>query len=514
MSGGRNSEASAVVALALAFQRSPARHAELMRGGASLPPSVGVLLRLAGGTPPQEMDPELASLASPGELRDAALFFIEQVLFQRDADHYRLLGLSQDAAPGQVKEHHRLLMRLFHPDRENHADERREQFATRANLAYNMLRDADSRARYDETLKLPQLARVQAPQRAPVMAWRQAHQPESFWSVRVYPLLMRHLPQWVLAGTALVSVTVVGAVYLFNPPMHLQQYASASSTAEIVAKPAVPETESQARVETAAANATPLDEAAAQFERRIAAARQAANAAAKLATAPPIQQPAKSSLRVAEAALPKPVSASQARQQPAPVAPVRSANAVPVKVVEKLAVVAPAASSVGVQKPAPEDLRPAGQPAAVPQPAAEPARPSVAAVVSAPPPAGEPPAPSPRPALPDPSTLLARFLEAYEKGDIQTCMALLDDGMRAKPELRREYDALFRSTDLRHIKILNMNWSREGDFIRGEGQYRSTMMHKGENLLRNQGGQIRVELIRRGGTALINELHYIANNRS
>lgn len=508
MSGGRNSEASAIVALALAFHRSPARHAELMRGGALLPPSVGVLLRLAGGTPPQELDPELASQAPAGELRSAALFFIEQVLFQRDADHYRLLGLNQDAAPGQVKEHHRLLMRLFHPDRERQTDERQERFATRANLAYNTLRDADSRARYDETLK-PPVNRMQAPRRAQAVTRRQVYQPESFWAVRIHPLLMRHLPQWVLAGTALVSVTVVSVVYLFNPPVHLQT--EPASGMAVIAQKEVPETVPDERLETAA-----------QFERRIADASEAANAAAvrnEHATAQAAREPVRGSMKAAEAVPLKPLPAPPVQRAPAAslvaakAAQARIVDVAPDKPVQKLAA-APAGNPVVVQKPAPADPRPAGQPAAVSRPAAEPARPSVAMAAAAPPPAVEEPPPSPRPALPDPSTLLAKFLEAYEKGDMQTCMALLDDGMRAKPELRREYDALFRSTDLRHVTILSMNWSREGDFIRGEGRYRSTMMHKGETVLRSQGGQIRVELIRRGGTAMINELQYIASSRS
>jgi hypothetical protein len=109
MSGAGNSKVTAAAELALAVYRSPARHADLLRGNASLPSGVTPLLRIAGGTAPEELDTGLAALAPVEELRKAALFFIEQVLFQRDASHYRLLGLNQSAAPEQVKEHHRLL---------------------------------------------------------------------------------------------------------------------------------------------------------------------------------------------------------------------------------------------------------------------------------------------------------------------------------------------------------------------------------------------------------------------
>lgn len=498
MSWGAGSEATAAAELALAVYRAPARHAELLRGNAPLPSSVTALLRLAGGTAPEELDPALAALAPADELRKAALFFIEQVLFQRDASHYRLLGLNQSAAPEQVKEHHRLLMRLFHPDRDSYQlDERREQFATRANLAYNALRDADSRARYDETLK-PAPARAQVHRSPPAAVRRPVPQPESFWSVQLHPSIMRHLPQWVLAGTALVSVSIVGAVYLYNPPVPVPPAGA----------PDLAETAPDARTEAYAASADPLEEEAARFERKISEMLEAKRLAAaqnEPAVAP--QTPAPADLPAA------PQPASRLSRQPADVitAPAKPAVAIPDRPVRKPAVVASLNGSVAARKPVPDAAGPApAAPAAVPPPAAEPARPGVAAEA----PVAVAATPALEPALPDPNTLLGRFLEAYEKGDVRTCMSLLDEGMRAKQDLRREYDTLFRSTDLRHIKVQNMNWSREGDSIRGEGQYRLTMMRKGETLLKSQSGQFRVELIRRGNTALINDLQYIASGRS
>lgn len=525
---GRYSEAAATAELALAVYRQPALHAELLRGDGPLPSGVAALLRLAGGTEVQELDPALAALAPESELRKAALFFVEEVLFQREATHYRVLGLNQDATADQVKEHHRLLMRLFHPDRSAHSDERREHFATRANLAYNALRDAGTRARYDETLKPPPAVRMQTPHRAayraPVMPRRHVREPDSYWAMQVYPKLMRHLPQWVLAGTALVSVTVVGAVYLYNPPINLQNIEPDSTPQNVAARPAVmPAAIEEGAALPAADETTQADEAGIQFEHRLADAHQAANAttpaAAVPAAQPPVQQPVSKPTPMAEAVAAAPAPVPRVQRQPAampaPAAKAKSNAAMAVKPalaaapqgVQKTAPAVAVASPVAAQKSAPAEPRPAAQPAAEPAPGSVAATTAVAAAEPA-------PADSPRPALPDPNMLLAKFLEAYEKGDMKTCMALLDDGMRGKSELRREYDALFRSTDLRHINILSMNWAQEGDSIRGEGQYRSTVMRKGETILRSQGGKIRVELIRRGNTELINELQYIASARS
>ena len=117
---GRTPGAADIVALALAFHRAPTQYADLLHGRTPLPPGVGTLLKLAGGSEP---DPSHAALARADELKAAALFFIEQALFHHDGSHYRVLGLEPGAPIEQIKEHHRLLMRVFHPDRENRADD-------------------------------------------------------------------------------------------------------------------------------------------------------------------------------------------------------------------------------------------------------------------------------------------------------------------------------------------------------------------------------------------------------
>jgi hypothetical protein len=302
-------------------------------------------------------------------------------------------------------------------------------------------------------------------------------------------------------------MAVVGGVYLFNPPVRLQQ-PLASSDAAVVDESALPHAEPEARVEMAAANITPLDEVVAQFEQRLADAALASerSPAAEAEASPPVQATVNEPIRIAVTVPPR----------PAPAAPAKPVQASPVKTVQKpvtVAVTPPAAPAriAAVQVPLQQAPHPAAPALAPAQPVASPV---VAVAAAALPPVV---VPAPRPAQPDPNTLLAQFLEAYEQGDMQACMAQLDEGLRTdaggKRELRREFDALFRSTDLRHVKILTINWSRDGESIRGEGRYRATLMRKGETLLRSQDGQIRIELIRRGGTALINELYYLANNR-
>ena len=60
-----------------------------------------------------------------------------------------MLGLEPDATVEQIKEHHRLLIRLFHPDRAGSGESWTDHFASRVNEAWTVLSRAQPRAVYD-----------------------------------------------------------------------------------------------------------------------------------------------------------------------------------------------------------------------------------------------------------------------------------------------------------------------------------------------------------------------------
>ena len=469
---GRNPGAADIVALALAFHRAPTQYADLLHGRTPLPPGVGILLKLAGGSEP---DPVHAALARADELKAAALFFIEQALFHHDAGHYRVLGLEPGAPIEQIKEHHRLLMRVFHPDRENRADDWKDALATRINLAYTSLRDPDARRRYDATLK--QAAR---PGTAAATARKPAvHHPKPM-SPRLRtgglpPFLLRYLPQWVLAGSALVACAVVGAVYLSNPRARDDLAGEAMGLAASLPQHA-----------GASAPAGHPDEAE-------------VGTAVRPAKSAPLAEPAAPAAVPVIAAMETPVRATR-----------------PVHPAMHLAL-----NDSPVQRAPATPPQPAAVPAAPPQPAAAPAPKLTAGTETAPaatlPAPGVAAAPA-RPALPDPNVMLAQFMSSYEHGDTQAFMALFDDlaigKAGGKRQIRREQEALFQSTELRHIEIDDMAWSQDGDWLRGKGHYRTTLMKKGELRLQTESGIVRIELIRRGDRALIMGLDYQPGERT
>jgi hypothetical protein len=478
VAGGGDAYAAGIVALALAFHRVPTQHADLLHGPASLPPGVGVLLKLAGGSDP---DPAWLALAPADELRAAALFFIEQVLFRRDASHYRVLGLATDATPEQIKEHHRLLMRVFHPDREDRTDDWKDAFATRINLAYTALRDSDERRRYDAALTPAGKPATTTPARHPSAHPHPPARPRRGAGL-LPPFVLRHLPQWVLAGSALVAAAVVGVVYLSNP-----QPAPANEP-PLTARPAQRATAAAAMP----ARAPDIALAAVTGPHAPAETKARAPASPSPAPAPAVPAPAPDAVRAqAEVAAPPPRLAAPSMQADRPAAPIQ-------------AQASPAAAP------------PNPPPALKIAPSLEASRPAALESPNAPSP-GTDAAPE-RPPAPDPDATLARFMSSYERGDTQALMALFDEvaigAAGGKPQIRREHESLFKSTDLRHLAIERMTWRREGDWVLGEGRYRATQMRKGEQWLRTETGTIRIELLQRGGEALIMGLDYLPGERS
>jgi hypothetical protein len=517
MASSRNIDTAGIVALALAFHRAPTQHADLLHGRTPLPPGVDILLKLAGGSAP---DPAYAALASPDELKAAAMFFVEQVLFHHDVSHYRVLGVEPGASLDQIKEHHRLLMRVFHPDRDNRADDWKGAFATRINLAYSNLRDPDARQRHDAELK--QAARPGSPSRAARRA-TSMHRPAARVSRAsgLPPIVMRHLPQWVLAATALVAFGVVGTVYLDNPPAH-------TVTAEFPIPPAAPMRETAAELAPAVETIIAAPETTALPPAPDALPQQPASIAALAPMATPMPasdpKPAPALVRTP----PRTRTPVQVATRPVlyktPAPPARVTASRPAPATTPQPAMGRAAQGVANIAPAPFLAQPGDEPALkkladiapVPNPQPE-------AVVVAVPPGPAQPAPrtadvAARPAQADPNTTLSQFKSSYERGDTQAFMSLFDEvaigSAGGKSQIRRRHDSLFRTTDLRHIAIDGMAWSQEGDWIRGEGRYRKTQMPKGELKLQTETGIIRIELLRNGGRALIMGLDYQPGGRS
>jgi len=127
---------------ALELARMPAL-AEAMRRQ-PLPGDVLPLIRVAAGCRRTREALAEASGCAPERVREAALFYLEQVLFRAEGDPSRTLGVARDASRQERREHMRWLMKWLHPDRNRHQWE--SVFAARLTAAWAALERGEGAA--------------------------------------------------------------------------------------------------------------------------------------------------------------------------------------------------------------------------------------------------------------------------------------------------------------------------------------------------------------------------------
>jgi hypothetical protein len=140
-----------LLVLALEFHRAPIRFGYLTDPARPLPEAFGDwLVESSSALAPANIETTAELLGTrPEAILEVFLFFLRQVLLVPQADPYRVLGLSRRSSAESVKQHHGLLVRMFHPDRRSETDERSVVLTARINAAYQVLRDPESRRRYD-----------------------------------------------------------------------------------------------------------------------------------------------------------------------------------------------------------------------------------------------------------------------------------------------------------------------------------------------------------------------------
>ncbi len=97
------------------------------------------LLYIANDDPEWLDEARSASGATITQLKAAAIYFFELYAFKDKKDPYDLLGLTPLAPQSEVKTHYRLMMRLFHPDRTSLSLKRARNYATLINQAMDTI---------------------------------------------------------------------------------------------------------------------------------------------------------------------------------------------------------------------------------------------------------------------------------------------------------------------------------------------------------------------------------------
>jgi hypothetical protein len=162
--------AAPALKIAIDLMHVPSR-VRLMRS-APLPEGVLILLQIAAGD--QEAIGRAAELTgrSHSVVRDAAAFFIEQILLGPDTDSYRRLAASPAATTSELRRNMALLLRWLHPDLDRQGE--RSLFARRVIGAWDDLKTPDRRAAYDEARRNLSAARLPSRNEAAQASFRAA----------------------------------------------------------------------------------------------------------------------------------------------------------------------------------------------------------------------------------------------------------------------------------------------------------------------------------------------------
>lgn len=107
-----------------------------------LPKGTKFLLLIAAGDADAMRNAQGLSNRSSTAIRDAAIFFVEQILLERGADAYRTLGLDQSAPTTELRTHMALLMKWLHPD--INSDDRRSTMARQVIRAWKQVNAPDN----------------------------------------------------------------------------------------------------------------------------------------------------------------------------------------------------------------------------------------------------------------------------------------------------------------------------------------------------------------------------------
>jgi hypothetical protein len=150
-----NERSPEALVAALAILRRP-QLARLAQRSA-LPRGVTFLLEVAAGEEHALREAQAATGRQEASLKEAASFFVEQVLLSPKSNYYRILGAPSTASPSELRRHMALILKSLHPDVVSHNGTGRH-FDKSAQVglvtkAWDTLKMEGRRNAYDDALK-------------------------------------------------------------------------------------------------------------------------------------------------------------------------------------------------------------------------------------------------------------------------------------------------------------------------------------------------------------------------
>lgn len=469
-----------VVNLALTLLGAPDQLAAIRRE--RLPDDLRLLLRIVAADTDAIATATRLTGASEATVREAASLFVQQVLLDSDGDSYRVLGVNPDAADLRIREHHRLLLRWLHPDRNRDGWESIHVY--RVNGAWQDLRRPEQRRQFDRKRKEHGDAGMSASGlRAASML--PVDDETDLRRVVVSARVRRHLPAVALGGTAILASFMLIALYTLRPPSASPPPAGALSDDTTSAELALP---TVASTGTDATEPMPVLQPESRTDR-------------------PAPQQETAFGNGADAGSPRQTDLSPGSEQP---------GAAPAPIAAPATSMQAAGSSFASRPIGTLPLVVVAEPPAPSVSNVDTAVSLVAPVLTVPvPEAGLKIAPVSTAMIDEAraNLLVDRFAEAYEAGDLQRLSALLTreagDGGYGREAILREYRQLFRNTDQRRMRIAAINWIEDAEVAFIIASFDASVVERRRSRAREVKGDIRFDLRVEDGDLRIHRLrHY------
>ena len=534
-------EASArIIKLALALYRKQqvhlpdAEHAESML----------TLLRLANNDAELLVWAKQLTGASEDELHFACVAFIEHAFFTAATDHFGVLGLNPWANAADVKEHYRLLMRLFHPDRGLVNSERADNYAAMINQAYATLKQA-----------LPVAAEITHQQssvpvkHAPQSASMRGRMVRAALAQRVDAGFLTWLtPAKLLLVFALLATFVIwmffepyrqpkadvmGVVDMVNAEAAASVEDVTTQHSRLAEREAKPITISDSQDHPVqdigidkldSANALAIAQAAKidlQVKPVIDAPKSAVPVKTPLGLASTQVQPAfpvqnKQLIQSQLSARSKVTEQTKVGEQtkspannivlPALVPPKKDAVAGAVNFTVK-----PANSASDITNQATSSAQPIAEVLVKPGVIASQGNVNTATIVRA------DNLTETTPTTRELRELMIQFTDGYERGDIEAFMQVFTDDLVSdepggKPGFKQAYSILFDTTTSRVMMIQNLQWSKKAKLTIGEAEYRIKTKESNQSAIYDSHGKFRFEVVKANSKAKIAGFYYVVAN--
>lgn len=442
--------------------------------GEQLPAGTLSLLRIVAGDAEALAQAVATSRETADTVREAAAFYIQQVMFDPEANAYRVLGTGRDADPAQLRENHRWLARWLHPDRNPNSWE--ALYLDRVNQAWQRLRTPDRRERYN--LELAD-GSTTSPLNASTA--RPAFSPLRVDESRFARPSLRWLPNAILTGLGIFAVAMLAALYAVHRSEELA--VSAAQGLEGPFEPAAQRIASPHSVRLAKGSAPPDPTLAVEPSPNpiaFPASMSSADRSAEQVSPPALARigPTGSAQVQTTATLPAPRSVSQLALVPtskvaARTGTVEVARSGPLQPVHDVA----HAESVAHQSDAAADELEIS-PASPTQP------PTVTAAWKM--------------TQRDANRLMEEFSQAYSDGNLRSLRGMLAEDVRGPrggiDAILADYKKVFSSSKTRNLSVQNISWFDSGGGFTIVASFETRIVDGQSRKIRRSHGDIRMDL--------------------